>query len=942
LIKKPASAAAHALMFARLVLLAWLTVKPNVTKAHASIVVLASQLVLCKPFPNNSDLSTFKLIRKRQALPFLPVLFINLSEDIMKRFYLIIGLVISLSICLGIQVSGSQSGTWSPDNNPYEVVGVITVPVGANLNILPGVQVHIMGPYFFTMAGTMTANGTEQDSIRFINMQANPTALWTGLRFENINLPSQLSHVYIEYGTYGIRNMNSPLTVSHCRINLCEKGMELYAMGAANPNAVLIEYSIIENCIQNGILITQNSAATITHNEVRYNGTGASFRAAIQLGNQSASGNCSPTIQYNNIHHNLKQGISAWDTASSGAINPDITNNIIEYNYTGIYLLQASGYLADNQINHNFIPGDMNSGAGVMVSGITSIPFFERNHVEGNYTGFYITNNAQPVLGDLSLNNDWAQGENVIVNNIDANGILHSVFCDLYPNSASVIMAENNNWGVFTAAEIAVGINDHNDNTALPTVDFEPFLTPIMPTSIIGNYVYNGGYPIASASLELISTTSGNVLHTSLLSSTDIDVTAAIDEMFYAQVVLTRQDNNALLYGCSGGYTFPVAFSPGDFAPAEIGTITVQNTPPPRYELIGEAYQGTNLVFHPIMHGLGLYAWKTMDWVYANSGYLFMTQSTRRTPDGEIVTDLPEGTNYKKYLNIAPGDTWQQTEVVYETGVVLYSNARVNLCSGDLGIAQFNMITREDNDGNLLDKRIISPVETLLFSYENGYTVSKEAIYSYGMPDSLAEDSIALYYQQSLEYNPSYLTFDPNTYNEVTHQHDVHLFWQAPAHLNNDWTHYRIYRNYGLIAEIPFAQTEYIDLTWTADYTTYYEVCAWDGTTESEMSNWVNVLIVDNNDLLMQPIVVSSYPNPVAFMQGQKLTIKLDNLKNRNAELSIYNLKGQKVHSATVIGSDTYLWQGKDDKGHRCAAGIYMLKVHIKGNKPYTHKLIIL
>jgi hypothetical protein len=78
-----------------------------------------------------------------------------------------------------------------------------------------------------------------------------------------------------------------------------------------------------------------------------------------------------------------------------------ILSNVIEYNYTGIYLLQASGYVADNQINHNFIPGDMNSGAGVMGSGATSEPYFERNHIEGNYTGFYITNT--PTLRATSL-----------------------------------------------------------------------------------------------------------------------------------------------------------------------------------------------------------------------------------------------------------------------------------------------------------------------------------------------------------------------------------------------------------------------------------------------------------------------------------------------------------------------------------------------------------
>ena len=238
----------------------------------------------------------------------------------------------------------------------------------------------------------------------------------------------------------------------------------------------------------NAILVTSNSNAYIRYNEIRYNGTGPQFRAAIQMGNQSGVNQCNPNILNNHIHHNYKQGISAWDIASSGSINPQILNNLIEYNYTGIYLLQASGYVADNQINFNFIPGDMNSGAGVMVSGVTSIPYFERNHIEGNYTGFYITNNGKPVLGDLAIDHIWAQGENTIINNIDASGNNNSVFCDAYANASFIIMAENNFWGFSSAAEIAETINDHNDNAALPTVDFEPFIIPVENTTITGNY----------------------------------------------------------------------------------------------------------------------------------------------------------------------------------------------------------------------------------------------------------------------------------------------------------------------------------------------------------------------------------------------------------------------------------------------------------------------
>ncbi|MDD4310819.1 MAG: right-handed parallel beta-helix repeat-containing protein, partial [Candidatus Cloacimonetes bacterium] len=655
----------------------------------------------------------------------------------MKHFLFVLLLLCGISQLLAIDVSGSQSGTWTPENNPYQVVGSITVPSGSNLDIQPGVLVHIMGNYQITIAGTMHANGTPTDSIRFVNMQANPTALWTGLRFENTTVLSQLSYVYLEYATYGIRCMNAPLNISHNRINHCEKGMELYAIGAATPNHVLVEYNIIENCIQNGILITQQSAATINCNEIRYNGTGAQFRAAIQLANQSAGGSCNPIINNNHIHHNLKQGISAWDVSSSGAINPYILNNTIEYNYTGIYLLQTSGYVADNQINHNFIPGDMNSGAGVMVSGITSEPYFERNTITGNYTGFFITNNAKPILGDLSIYHAWAQGENIITDNIDANGILHSVFCSAYPNAANIIMAENNNWGVNDAAEIAIGINDHNDNAALPTVDFDPILSNITPTSVFGSYVYVGQSEITAARLELISTATGAVLHTFPLTSPIINITAPIVETFYAMIVLTRA-NGSLVYGCTGGFLAPQVFSPGDLIPVDVGTIMVGDDPPPRYELNGEIIMDDDLALHPIMHGFALYGWRSMDLVYVSGDYLYLKRNIRRTQAGELVTELPLGTVYKKYLNIVAGDTWSQTEVKPLTGQVVMSTVRVDACVSAPGMSSFKLITRTNTAGDVADKMIVDFGDPILFTYGNSYLTSRETIQHIGDPEPLA------------------------------------------------------------------------------------------------------------------------------------------------------------------------------------------------------------
>jgi len=856
----------------------------------------------------------------------------------MKRIVLFFLLGLSLALVFGTQVSGNQTGIWSPNNNPYEVVGAISVPANGNLTIMPGVIVQITGSFQITVTGTMICEGTEADSIRFLNMQANPNALWPGLRFENTTQPSSVRYTYIEKGTYGIRCMNSPLTVSHCRINLCEKGMELYAIGAATPNNVLVEYNIIENCVQNGVLITQNSGASLYYNEIRYNGTGSQFRAAIQLANQSASGSCNPMINNNHIHHNLKQGISAWDVSSSGAINPNILSNVIEYNYTGIYLLQTSGYVADNQINYNFIPGDMNSGAGVMVSGATSEPYFERNHIEGNYTGFYITNNARPVLGNLSIYHAWAQGENVIVNNIDANSVLHSVFCDTYPQAANIIMAENNNWGVATAAEIAIGINDHNDNPALPTVDYEPFLTPTMPTSILGNWVYNGVYPYANALLELIEAGTGEVFYTTLLTTNAIELSVPIDSTFYAQVVLQRQDSSEQLFGCAGGYLNPTVFAPGDLVPVDLGTITVSDTPPPRYELIGEPIVENEQNLYPLMHGMGLYTWRSLDWVYAVDDFLYLKRNIRRTPTGEQVTELPEGSQYSKFQNFSEYDLWNEVRVREDGSLETEILAERIPCSTYLSIPAYALTSRRIALNHTLDRLMESPEGTFLYRLaENGSLVAKEQIMPLGTVNDLGMPTLKLYVSQPVSSAPAFLSFDPELFHEDGNYWEVRLNWIPPA--GGNWTGYQIYRNGAFYGNQNFNQPFANDSFWTPDVgTTEYQVFAWDGQTLSEPTNNVIVMIVSNEDELVQPVVMSMYPNPVP--KGNDLQIKLQNLGEREAELNIFNLKGQKVYS-TKGNSDTMIWNRMDSQGRSCASGIYLMKLKIAGKDVYARKLVL-
>ena len=150
---------------------------------------------------------------------------------------------------------------------------------------------------------------------------------------------------------------------------------------------VLIENNLIENSVKSAILITESSAVTIHNNEITGNGTGPQFRGAIQVSIQTNNFPVEPTITHNNIHSNHYQGITCVDMFSCNGINAFISENIINNNYTGVYFYNCSGRLVDNVITNNFIPGDMNSGAGVMCYGGGATPYIAGNQISGNYGG---------------------------------------------------------------------------------------------------------------------------------------------------------------------------------------------------------------------------------------------------------------------------------------------------------------------------------------------------------------------------------------------------------------------------------------------------------------------------------------------------------------------------------------------------------------------------
>ncbi|HNZ06678.1 MAG TPA: T9SS type A sorting domain-containing protein [Candidatus Cloacimonadota bacterium] len=862
----------------------------------------------------------------------------------MKSTSMIIALLIFSVSLLATDVSGVQSGIWTLANSPYNLIGDVSIPSGASLVINAGVTVYAMGNYRINAEGNLFANGTPADSIRFMNGQADPNALWVGIRLENESIPSSITYCYIENASYGVNSVNSPIEIAYCRFNKNQKGMQLYGIGAANPAGMDVHHNLIERSIQNGILIPQNSNAHVHHNELRFNGTGTQYMAAIQLSNQSTGGENNPEINDNFIHHNYKQGITAWDIVGANAIQPHIHHNIIEYNLTGIYLLNASGYVEENVIRSNFISGDTNSGAGVMVAGATSAPYFERNQIYGNFTGFYLGTNAQPVLGDMSIYHAWAQGENQIYDNIDESSTLHSVYTYSYTNSAIVIKAENNFWGSNDPAQINLGINDQLDSPSLPLVDYDPWYWEPEPNTLLtGTIVYDGIQALHNYRIEIVGTVSEQVEHSFEVEyATPFSLAFEIDEPYHVVAKADIVGQIKTLYGSPGGYWLTDTFQPG--MTSDTAAFFLEDDLPPIAVVATEPVQEDGRTLFPVYHKLWIYHWDHIDWLYEDGDFRYLKRHTRFHPDGNLEFTLPPNSVYDKFQNLQPGDIWTRTSIYNDQGSIRTSQLRyVELDDGaaiDGSRFPVQLITQINMANvSLMSQNLITGEDRgIVFIYDNNGNVTQMMSYLTNMLDTpLAWGSFINYDDFEYVTSPQFLCYDPV---RLQNEGIMELYWQAPASDHqHTWSQYRVYDNGILVATDSYGfPTTSFALATNTDHT--IRVAAYDESVESELSPPLYIPAVANDDLVHPPFSLSVYPNP--FNASQDLRIKLSGQIDAPGSLKIYNLRGQLLRTVPFSkdNASELSWNGRDDSGRDCATGIYLLRVQIPGRKAISRRIV--
>ncbi len=214
----------------------------------------------------------------------------------------------------------------------------------------------------------------------------------------------------------------------------------------------IVSYCKIEHAYRGIVCI--GGSTTINNNEII---------AGNELGKTSAAG---IRLEKGNTSSITGNSITGYDYIDSsgiyirGSSSPTINNNIIEANRNGVYCRANS-----------------------------SLPGFSTAQISSNS----ILNNTQHSVYLYGSSNDTTNPQPVFNNNVISSPSVTSA--SFYAGgsygyaSAITINAQNNWWGTYDAAAIAVAVYDRNDNGSSPWVDYRFFLDDTNGSPGTGNQV---------------------------------------------------------------------------------------------------------------------------------------------------------------------------------------------------------------------------------------------------------------------------------------------------------------------------------------------------------------------------------------------------------------------------------------------------------------------
>ena len=167
------------------------------------------------------------------------------------------------------EYSINENTTWSPHDGPYRVNGELTVPSGVTLTILPGTTIFFEQNAGITISGTLIAEGTQNNLIRFTRTPGL-SGTWNGLQFADSAGDNRITYAVLEYGQTNngmIGLVNSKLLVDSVTFDNCS----LWRIRTTDSSLV-VRNSVFTDVMAPGQTPTNNRSEHILGSGIMPNG----------------------------------------------------------------------------------------------------------------------------------------------------------------------------------------------------------------------------------------------------------------------------------------------------------------------------------------------------------------------------------------------------------------------------------------------------------------------------------------------------------------------------------------------------------------------------------------------------------------------------------------------------------------------------------------------
>ena len=344
-------------------------------------------------------------------------------------------------------VSGSISGLWGYDYQPYILTGDAVVASGDTLRIDANVIVDLGAQFELRVQGVLMASGVQWGNGGALFGAGGELSL-ENCRFEGL--------------TGGIKIFGGSAHINACSINnTAETGITFNGTDSSG-----LFNSSISNSGDYGVKIRASDDVEIIRNTFTGNSRNDLNHPALFIDSASPE-----TIEHNIIQDNHAQGVGIWSLSSMA--HAFLRNNIIRRNFTGVTLVNAPCFLENNIIVANFVTGNSNSGAGVYSGYSNSTPILMSNYIAGNYYGVSNINSAQCNLGDLINDYPGDDGLNIFYNNMVGGEVWN-----IWNSTALQLLAQNNYWPGLDLEDVDATLWDNEEGGA------EILYQPISPLAL--------------------------------------------------------------------------------------------------------------------------------------------------------------------------------------------------------------------------------------------------------------------------------------------------------------------------------------------------------------------------------------------------------------------------------------------------------------------------